>query len=124
MKITLPNDAWAEIRNPKEVPERLRRPVSQALLVMGKNQSTLTDDAPESMSPEALSSFESLNDLLILARVKAWSYDLPITMESVLDLPSYSYNILRQETASGMMEMMPDFSSSDAPDSPINPSSD
>jgi hypothetical protein len=124
MKITLPNDAWAELRDPKAVPERLRRPVSQALLVMGKNQEAMTAADATSLSAEALASFESLNDLLIVARVSAWSLNTPVSLESVLDLPSDLYNALREATAPGMMDMMPDFSASEAPDSPTNPFSD
>ena len=124
MKITLPNDAWAELRDPKAVPERLRRPVSQALLVMGKNQEAMTAADATTLSAEALASFESLNDLLIVARVSAWSLNTPVSLESVLDLPSDLYNALREATAPGMMEMMPDFSASEDKDSPTNPFSD
>jgi len=31
-RIILPDDAWADVRNPKKVPERLRRPVREAAI--------------------------------------------------------------------------------------------
>ena len=33
-RINLPDDEWADIRDPKKVPERLRRPVRQAAITL------------------------------------------------------------------------------------------
>lgn len=126
MKHILPNNAWAEIREPHEVSERLRRPVTKALMEVGKNQSlTAEGDAAEvaaSLSVEELTSFEVLNDLLIVARVSAWSFDLPINLDSVLDIPSDAYDALRVIVAEDVTRMMPNFAASDSPDSPTSPS--
>ena len=76
------------------------------------------------MNPDTLDMYSNLNDLLIVARVESWSYDLPVTLDNVLDLPSNAYEILQEVTAKDITEMMPNFTTSDNKDSPIKPLSD
>jgi len=71
---------------------------------------------------DLFSKFNDLNDLLILARIAAWSYDLPITLDSVLELPSGDYQILQEVTAKDITEMMPNFAQDNDPSSPTLPS--
>lgn len=40
-RVILPDDGWADVRDPKKVPERLRRPVRQAAIAL---QRTLPED--------------------------------------------------------------------------------
>jgi hypothetical protein len=75
----------------------------------------------QSLNPDTLDLYSNLNDLLIVARVSEWSYDLPITLDGVLDLPSNAYEVLQEVTAQGILEMMPNFTASADKDSPTQP---
>jgi hypothetical protein len=134
-RIELPNGAWANLRTPSAVPERLRRPVTKAMFVIASGSAgkallevkeDLTDEekaaqVAQSLNPDTLDLYSSLNDLLIVARVSEWSFELPITLDGVLDLPSSAYEILQEVTAKGITEMMPNFATSDDKDSPTHP---
>jgi hypothetical protein len=119
-RIELPESAWAELRSPRSVPERLRRPVTKIMFQISQQQAqSLSVDV---VDPEMVMVYSELNDLLIVARVVAWSYDLPITVDSVLDLPGDAYEILQAKAAESMTEMIPNFASSNDPESPTLPS--
>jgi len=134
-RIELPNGAWANLRTPSAVPERLRRPVTKAMFVVASGTAgkalmdvdqDLSDEAKaaqvaQSLNPDTLDLYSNLNDLLIVARVSEWSYDLPITLDGVLDLPSNAYEVLQEVTAQGILEMMPNFTASADKDSPTQP---
>jgi len=137
-RIELPNGAWANLRTPSAVPERLRRPVTKAMFAIASGsagkalvevQQDLSDQekaaqVAQSLNPDTLDMYSNLNDLLIVARVSEWSFELPITIDGVLDLPSNAYEILQEVTAKDITEMMPNFTTSDNKDSPIKPLSD
>ena len=119
-RIELPDGAWAELRNPRSVPERLRRPVTKMMFQISQQQTeTINNDF---VDPEMVLVYSELNDLLIVARVAAWSYDLPISVDSVLDLPGDAYEILQAKAAESMTEMIPNFGQSSDQESPTQPS--
>lgn len=127
-RITLSNGGWADIKAPTAVSERNRRPVEKALLAIAQSnamkdlESTTVAEIASTIDSDSFDKFTVLNDLLIVARVSAWSFDLPITLDNILDLPGEDYKTLQEATAEGITEMMPNFSASDEPDSPIKPS--
>jgi hypothetical protein len=119
-RIELPESAWAELRSPRSVPERLRRPVTKLMFQISQQQAeNMTNEV---VDPEMVMIYSELNDLLIVARVIAWSYDSPINVESVLDLPGDAYEILQAKAAESMTEMIPNFNQSNDPESPTLPS--
>jgi len=134
-RIELPDGAWANLRKPSAVPERLRRPVTKAMFVVASGTAgkalmdvdqDLSNEAKaaqvaQSLNPDTLDLYSNLNDLLIVARVSEWSYDLPITLDGVLDLPSNAYEVLQEVTAQDILEMMPNFTASADNDSPTRP---
>ena len=118
MKVDLPDGAWASLRDPKKVPERLRRPVLAVLMAQGKNSAelpTITPDTPpeevlQALDSSVLDKFSELNDLVVVALVEEWSYtDTPITADSVLDLPGDVYDALREAVAPFVVDLIPDF---------------
>jgi hypothetical protein len=133
-RIELSNSGWAELRDPAAVPVRLRRPVEKMLFDISQSNGTeaLANNAGDqeqaaaelaaNIDGELFSKFNDLNDLLILARVAAWSFDLPITLDSVLDLPAGDYYLLQEATAKDITEMMPNFAQDTDPSSPTLPS--
>jgi hypothetical protein len=133
-RIELSESGWAELRDPAAVPVRLRRPVEKMLFeisqangvdALANNAGNEVEAAAEivaNIDLDLFSKFNDLNDLLILARIAAWSYDLPITLDSVLELPSGDYQILQEVTAKDITEMMPNFAQDNDPSSPTLPS--
>lgn len=133
-RIELSNSGWAELRDPAAVPVRLRRPVEKMLFDISQSNGTeaLANAAGDqeqaaaelvaNIDGELFSKFNDLNDLLILARVAAWSFDLPITLDSVLDLPASDYYLLQEVAAKDITEMMPNFVQNTNPSSPTLPS--
>jgi len=133
-RIELSNSGWAELRDPAAVPVRLRRPVEKMLFDISQsngtealannagNQEQAAAELAANIDGELFSKFNDLNDLLILARVAAWSFDLPITLDSVLDLPAGDYYLLQEATAKDITEMMPNFAQDTDPSSPTLPS--
>jgi len=133
-RIELSNSGWAELRDPAAVPVRLRRPVEKMLFDISQSNGTeaLANNAGDqeqaaaelaaNIDGELFSKFNDLNDLLILARVAAWSFELPITLDSVLDLPAGDYYLLQEATAKDITEMMPNFAQDTDPSSPTLPS--
>ena len=136
-KIPLSNGGWAVLRDPKAVTQRLRRPVEKAFLKVGQgsaraaleNAGEITTEAQanrvaSAIDPDTLDLFNELNDLIVIARLESWSLDKPLTIDSLLDLPDEDYKALRSAAANKSMEMLPDFSFSNDPDSPTKPSGD
>jgi hypothetical protein len=133
-RIELSNSGWAELRDPAAVPVRLRRPVEKMLFDISQSNGTeaLANAAGDqeqaaaelvaNIDGELFSKFNDLNDLLILARVAAWSFDSPITLDSVLDLPASDYYLLQEVAAKDITEMMPNFVQNTNPSSPTLPS--
>jgi hypothetical protein len=121
-RIELPDNAWAELRDPRTVPERLRRPITRAMFNIANGDALdLLTSSDDILSPNMIDVYSQLNDLVIVARVVAWSFDSPITVESVLELPGNVYEALQEITAEGIVDMIPNFAPTDDKDSPTNP---
>lgn len=139
----LPGGAWADLRDPAEVPERLRRPVRaiqmrlakdpafssvvQDATAKGVQQASDIDDSQAvammtAMGDEAAGLLDELNDRLIVSRVVGWSFEAPVGMDGLLDLPGPVYDQLRELCAEGALQSGPDFSPSTDPESPTGPS--
>lgn len=127
-RITLSNGGWADIKAPTAVSERNRRPVEKALIAIYQSgamkdlENPTVGEVAATLDADSFDQFTTLNDLLIVARVSAWSFEMPITMDNILDLPSDDYKVLQEATAKDIDQMMPNFSTSDEPNSPIKPS--
>ena len=134
-KIALPSGGWAILRDPAAVPVKLRRPVEKALLTLGQSQAkTVLASAPElsdsqkaaevasTINPQILDQFNDLNDLLIVARVESWSFELPINIDSLGELVQEDYALLQKISAENVTSMVPNFGLSNDPTSPTQPS--
>lgn len=124
-KITLPDDGWALLRDPAKVPERLRRPVTSLATRLQPQiralQAVADAERDGDLTADAVDRFEELNDLAIVALVAEWSYDFPISVETVGDLPGDAYDELRRATAKQALALIPDFSPDPDPASPTGP---
>lgn len=138
----LPGGGWADLRDPAEVSERLRRPIRAIQIKLAKDPAfagVVAEAAKKGaaavkgmaeaeaaamvtqMGEESASLLDELNDRLIIARVMGWSYDVPVSLDALLDLPGPAYDRLKELCAEGALEGM-DFSPSQEEDSPTVPS--
>jgi len=65
---------------------------------------------------------EDLNDSLAAALVAGWSYDFPVSLDSMQDLPSRDLDALREKCGPYMARLMPDFEPTPEDASPTAPS--
>ena len=67
------------------------------------------DDAAAAVDEDTISGMFEFNDLLAIALVKEWSFDVPVTLENLLDLPSGSYDAIQKVVAPLLEPLMPSF---------------
>src|ERR1035437_4477920 len=128
----LPSGGWVELRDIKEISERSRRPITNALAqlsqaaidTMTELQPLLTEGKQTeldieklgklgiSFKPADLKCFEDANDYCIVALVKTWSKPEPVTLETVLDLTTPDDDFLRKICAPASQSLFVDFSMS------------
>jgi hypothetical protein len=96
---------WVELRDPKEVPEKLRRPVVQASIDAQK----FADLQDGDFTGADMNELQSLNDLVAIALIKDWSFEQPVTLEGLLDIPSGAYDELLALVAPKIGQLMPNF---------------
>jgi hypothetical protein len=113
----LPRGHTALLREPEDVPERLRRPVNvrtaEVLAAHPQLAAMAARDDTDEMSEEqqlaalgVLGVMSEINDLAVIAFVADWSFHaedsdakLPVTMESLMDLPGDCYDALQKAVA-------------------------
>ena len=113
MKVNV-TGGWVELREPAEVPERLRRPLIQLTMAgvpLQPHFEALQND-PSSVDPEMFAKFMEYNadfgDVSVLALVKEWSFG-PVTKDSLLDLPSAAYDEIQKAVAPHITALLPNF---------------
>jgi hypothetical protein len=133
--ITLPSGATADLRPAADITERHRRPLKRiqtqlmrltdfgAAIEKARSSKKLTkadQDALAAGLGEAFEPLEELNDRLVVAAVRGWSYDFPVEYENVLDLPGRDLDALREAVAPYLAELMPDFAPAKDKETPTN----
>lgn len=123
--ITLPSGATADLRPVADITERHRRPLKRLQTELMKlhefaeaiekaNGSKKLTKAEQDKVAEGLGAafepLEELNDRLVVAAVRGWSYSFDVSYENVLDVPSRDLDALREAVAPYLAELMPDFS--------------
>ena len=115
-------DGWVELRDPKHVSERNRRPIIAKATSMKAVADRVTSD-DESFTEDEFLSLYAFNDLVAVALIREWSFDVPVTLDGLLDLPAGDYDAVLKLTAPLVTELMPSFEPDpDNPDSPTEPS--
>lgn len=137
--ITLPSGATADLRPAEDITERQRRPIKRIQAELAGNTSFVKavqeaqDAGDGELSQEAqlriaagmgdaFDLLENLNDLLVAAAVRGWSYDFPVSADSAQDLPGHDLDALREVCSPYMAKLSPNFEPSPEPDSPSVPS--
>lgn len=138
-KIEFPG-GWAKIRDPQDVTEKQRRPlgklqrrlagssIADALLALDGKP---TEEQVKALVQPVLGSddwdlLDESGDLLIVALVEEWSFEKPITVDEVQNLPGKAYKALREACDPLLMPLLgiTDGSEIEDPDSNFGGSSD
>ena len=110
---------WIELRYPKAVPEKMRRPIlARATTMQRKAQALENGDADD----DAVMSLYEFNDLVSVALIQAWSFSDSVSVEGLTDLPSGTYDQIQKITAPMIVDLMPSFEVDPDPVSPTEPS--
>lgn len=143
-RITLPGGAWADLRPVCDITERMRRPIKRlsakltsfpAFMEAVQQAEKTRSSSGDALSPqdqlalassmgEAFDVLEELQDQLVTAATRAWSWDFPVTVDAVLDLPTPALDALRKAVSPYQKALNPNFQPNPDPASPTEPSSD
>lgn len=141
-RIELPG-GWAELRPVSDITERMRRPVKRASTKLtsfpsfmnavaegqaateGGREMTMAEQMAIAASMgEAFDVLEEVQDLLVVAACRGWSWDFPVSVDNVLDLPTPALDALRKAVGPYQGALNPGFEPTPDPESPTGPSSD
>jgi hypothetical protein len=131
-KVTLATEgSWAQIRDAKELTVGGQRKIQQAVVrvsaetqeAMRRNEKRKKGTDPEAftMPPEDFAALNEANDMCILALVREWSFDEPVTLEGLQELPLQDYEMLRAICAPAVRSATVDFAPSE--DNQVDPNS-
>lgn len=118
----LPDGQWAEFRDPEQVPERLRRPITRHAARL--SSTSVAEASDGDVAPHDLDILFDLNDALVLALVESWSFPSPVAADGLGELPGPAYDALLKLASPSMLALLPDFGPSPDPASPTPPSAD
>jgi len=121
---TFPSGGSFTLRDPEQVPERLRRPVSDHLYALASkvDEPAATEDGAEEKFDTALiGQADALNDLLAVALIAEWTKEVPVSLDSLLDLGKGDYDTVRRVVAPLAAALLPDFSPTPESGTPSTP---
>jgi hypothetical protein len=141
-RVELPG-GWADLRPVSDVTERMRRPikrlsakltsfpsfmnaVSGAMTATANGTKEIDDATGISIAAsmgDAFEVLEELQDALVVAVTRGWSWEQDVSADGVLDLPGPALDALRQAVAPWQRALNPNFEPTPAPASPTGPSS-
>src|SRR5581483_6231716 len=118
------------LRPVSKIPERLRRPAAAKLFAFVEgisaqniplNDEKALEQAFAASAGTQMAHLDELNDLAALALLVSWSAPEPITLDSLLDLPSEDYNAIRTAVAPLANDLLPDFGPTPEAGTPTTP---
>lgn len=114
MKVNV-TGGWIDLREPEEVPERLRRPIVSTTMSGIPMQAEIEamQDNPDQADPVVLAKFlefsQKFGDLAALAFIREWSFAEPITSETIQDLPSKVFDEIQEAISPLTIKLLPTF---------------
>lgn len=106
-RLTVPG-GWVDVREPEDVPERLRRRVT-LLSSTAANMAERLADTPEAAQASDVEFVLNFNDAIVLCLVMGWSWDYPVTSDGLLDLPGPAYDAIVQHAQTQVGRLVPSF---------------
>ena len=135
-RVSLPNGAWADFRPVSDITERMRRPIKKLSTQLaahpdfvaavqsaqGKEMTQAEQLQIAAVMGDAFDVLEELQDRLVCAAVRGWSYGPDITPDALLDVPSGALDALREAAAPYQSGLNPSFEPTTESDTPTGPS--
>ncbi|MFI0894894.1 hypothetical protein [Streptomyces sp. NPDC020983] len=137
-RVELPG-GWADLRPVSDITERMRRPIKRLSTRLtsypsfmeavqqgeaaGGELSSEQQLAIAASMGDAFDVLEELQDALVVAVTRGWSWEHPVSADGVLDLPTPALDALRQAVAPWQQAMNPNFEPTPDAGSPTGPSS-
>lgn len=113
------NGGWVDFREPEDVPERLRRRVTtmsgRAAQIAGRLEGEATQ--VEQADLEFLLEF---NDAISICLVMGWSYDTPVDIGGLLELPAHTYDFIVRHGQANIARLLPNFQVDPDPKAPTD----
>lgn len=111
MKVSLPQESWASLKDKDEISERVAREIIRAAIDAGAVTDKLTnagfDDEKldtyhlvSELTDQEQHNLNAFQTVLIRSVVSSWSFDEAITDDSIEDLPKPIYDALAMECLS------------------------
>jgi hypothetical protein len=136
-RVSLPNGGWADLRPVSDITERMRRPIKKlstqlashpefVAAVSSAQGRELTQAEQLELAGAMGGAFdilEELQDRLVCAAVRGWSYPVDISPDGLLDISAAALDALREYAAPYQSALNPDFEPTTESDSPTGPSS-
>jgi hypothetical protein len=119
----------ALIRDPRQVPQKLRRPFTRALMAMGAHGAEIDDHNPGMSEEDAEKAHkkavaiamalrpelnEEYNETLMLALISEWSYG-DVTRDALDELPVDTYDVILKHCEKLAPQLSPSFEVSKDP---------
>ena len=134
MRLELPHDGWAELREPDEIPRKRARQFRKVLYRLAAPASDVDQDLSAEAqaaevgramlaSDDGMSGVEDMAEAMVLAAVSEWSYGA-VCSEVMDNMPDAAVDAIYASCQErGYIEkLMPDFGASADEDSPTTPS--
>lgn len=140
-RVPLPGGAWADLRPVGDITERLRRPIkklgmklasypaflkavedAQSKTAAGTELSSVDQLQLASAMGDAFDVLEELQDRLVVAAVRGWSFSADVSVDALLDVPTAALDALREASAPYQGALNPDFGPTQESGTPIAPS--
>jgi hypothetical protein len=134
MRLDLPRDNWAEIRDPDEIPRKAARAFRKELYRLSGRVGDVDPELDQEeaaraaavallKSDGALDGIEDMAEVLVLAVVAEWSYG-EVSADVLDSMPDAAVDAIYDyvQAHAYIEKLMPDFSPSQDEDSPTTPS--
>ena len=133
MKLQLPHDAWADLREPDEIPRKAARKFRKVLYKVAAPSAGIDQNDPNAAakvaaemlgSADGMDGIEEMAEAMVLAVVSDWSYG-EVSVDVLDTIPDAAVNAIYDECQANdyITKLMPDFGISVDEDSPTTPSS-
>jgi hypothetical protein len=135
-RVGLPNGGWADFRPVSDITERMRRPIKKLSTQLashpefvtavqsaqGKEMTQTEQLQIAAAMGDAFDVLEELQDRLVCAAVRGWSFPQEVTPDGLLDIPSAALDALREHAAPYQTGLNPSFEPTTESETPTGPS--
>jgi len=113
-------EGWVQLRDPKRVSERQRRPLISKIAELAQAGGVSEDD----FDVKSLDAINEYADLLAIALIESWSFGADVTTDNLIDLPFQTVQDIQAIVSPMLEQLLPSFDVTDDPKAIIENSVD